>query len=93
MTQPTQDLVAEREREEPEHQEREADQQDRLRAEEAERAVGVLHVRPPQQVRDRDHALTGQEVRADDGLRPAVEREDDDGDDPQDHNDGTLTYW
>ena len=52
--------LAEAEPEEHQHDQRHADQQDRVAAEEAERTVHVALVRPLQQVGDDDAALAGQ---------------------------------
>ena len=77
-------LVAERVREDAEHQQGEHDQQRRRVAEQPERTVRVLHVGEPQQVRDHEPAFEGHEVRDNERLHPPVEYEDHDRDDPED---------
>lgn len=81
------DRIAERPREEGEHENRETDQQDRRVPEHPERAVGVLHEGEPQEVGDDEPAFAGEEVGEDQTLRPAVENEDDERDEPEDHED------
>ena len=70
--------------EEPEHDQRHADQQDRVAAEQAERAVHVAFVRPPQQVGDDDPALAGKKRSEHQVLGVLIEPQYDDRDE-RDH--------